>query len=101
MLHPLDLLVLVGYAIIVISLGWIAHRRQSTTDDYFLGGRRLPWIVVGASILATAFSASSLLGGPGEAFAHGLLWLQLQIGDLIAVALVVWLFIPALRGRWW
>jgi len=98
-LHPLDLLVLVGYAIIVISLGWIAHRRQSTTDDYFLGGRRLPWIVVGASILATAFSASSLLGGPGEAFAHGLLWLQLQLGDLIAVALVVWLFIPALRGR--
>ena len=99
MLHPLDLLVLVGYAIIVVILGWIAHRRQSTTEDYFLGGRKLPWIVVGASILATAFSASSLLGGPGEAFTHGLLWLQLQIGDLIAVALVVWLFIPALRGR--
>jgi SSS family solute:Na+ symporter len=99
LLHPLDLLVLIGYAITVVSLGWIAHRRQSTTEDYFLGGRQLPWIVVGASILATAFSASSLLGGPGEAFAYGLLWLQLQIGDLIAVALVVWLFIPALRGR--
>lgn len=99
MLHPLDLLILVGYVIIVVSLGWIAHRRQSTMDDYFLGGRRLPWIVVGTSILATAFSASSLLGGPGEAFTHGLLWLQLQIGDLIAVALVVWLFIPALRSR--
>jgi SSS family solute:Na+ symporter len=98
-MHPLDLLVLTGYVVVVISLGWIAHRRQSTTDDYFLGGRKLPWIVVGTSILATAFSASSLLGGPGEAFTHGLLWLQLQIGDLIAVALVVWLFIPALRGR--
>jgi SSS family solute:Na+ symporter len=99
MLHAVDLLVLGGYVLVVISLGWIAHRRQSSTDDFFLGGRRLPWIVVGASILATAFSASSLLGGPGEAFHHGLLWLQLQVGDLIAIAIVVWLFVPALRGR--
>jgi SSS family solute:Na+ symporter len=99
MLHPVDFLVLAGYVIVVIILGLIAHRRQSSTDDFFLGGRRLPWIVVGVSILATAFSASSLLGGPGEAFHHGLLWLQLQIGDLIAIAIVVWLFVPALRGR--
>lgn len=99
MLHVADLLVLVGYAVTVLILGWIAHRRQSSTDDYFLGGRRLPWIIVGASILATAFSASSLLGGPGEAFHHGLLWLQLQIGDLLAVAIVVRFFVPALRGR--
>lgn len=99
MLHPVDLLVLVGYAVVVVSLGWIAHRRQSSTVDYFLGGRRLPWVVVGASILATAFSASSLLGGPGEAFHHGLLWLQLQVGDLLAVIIVVRFFVPALRGR--
>jgi SSS family solute:Na+ symporter len=99
MLHPADFVVLIGYAVVVVGLGWIAHRRQHSTADYFLGGRRLPWIVVGASILATAFSASSLLGGPGEAFHHGLLWLQLQIGDLIAVAVVVRFFVPALRGR--
>lgn len=99
MLQVVDFLVLAGYVLVVVSLGWIAHRRQSSTDDYFLGGRQLPWIVVGASILATAFSATSLLGGPGEAFHHGLLWLQLQIGDLIAIAIVVWLFVPALRGR--
>jgi SSS family solute:Na+ symporter len=99
MLHPVDLLVLMIYAALVLILGWIAHRRQSSTVDYFLGGRRLPWIVVGASILATAFSASSLLGGPGESFHHGFLWLQLQIGDLLAVAIVVHFFVPALRGR--
>lgn len=99
MLHPLDLLILVAYAAVVLILGWIAHRRQSTTADYFLGGRQLPWFVVGASILATAFSASSLLGGPGEAFHHGLLWVQLQIGDLIAIALVIRFFVPALRGQ--
>ena len=42
MLHAVDLIVLGGYVLVVVSLGWIAHRRQSSTDDFFLGGRRLP-----------------------------------------------------------
>jgi SSS family solute:Na+ symporter len=98
-LQPLDLWILGLYSVTVLSLGWIASRRQSNATDYFLGGRQLPWFVVGLSILATAFSATSLLGGPGEAFGHGLLWIQLQLGDLLAVAIVIGLFIPALRGR--
>jgi solute:Na+ symporter, SSS family len=98
-LHPLDLSVLVIYVLVVVVLGWFAQRRQHGRDDYFLGGRALPWPLVGVSILATAFSATSLLGGPGEAFTHGLLWLQLQLGDLIAIALVTWLLVPALRSK--
>lgn len=90
----LDVFVVAIYAGAVIGLGLIASRRQHTTSDYFLGGRRLPWPLVGASILATAFSAASLLGGPGEAFGHGLLWMQLQVGDLLAIAVVCWLFLP-------
>ncbi len=93
-LETLDVFVVVSYAAAVIGLGWIAARRQKGTTDFFLGGRRLPWPLVGASILATAFSAASLLGGPGEAFGHGLLWLQLQAGDLLAILLVCWLFLP-------
>ena len=98
-LHPVDVAVLVGYVAVVVGIGILAERRQRNRDDFFLGGRALPWPLVGVSILATAFSATSLLGGPGGAFTHGLLWLQLQIGDLLGVALVVWLLVPALRGK--
>jgi SSS family solute:Na+ symporter len=97
-LHALDWLVVTGYALIVVVLGTLAHRRQRDTDEYFVGGRDLPWFLVGASILATAFSATSLLGGPGEAYRHGLLWLQLQIGDGLAILVVALLFIPFFRG---
>ncbi len=97
-LHLLDWLVLALYAAIVVALGAMARRRQSNTTEYFLGGRDLPWFLVGASILATAFSAASLLGGPGEAFENGLLWLQLQIGDGLAFFVVAFLFIPFYRG---
>jgi SSS family solute:Na+ symporter len=90
--------VVAAYAAVVIGLGLVAGRRQRGTGDFFLGGRGLPWPLVGVSILATAFSAASLLGGPGEAYEHGLLWLQLQIGDLLAILVVCWLFIPFFRG---
>jgi SSS family solute:Na+ symporter len=98
-LHPLDIVVLLAYVGVVVAIGVITQRRQHGRDDFFLGGRSLPWPLVGVSILATAFSATSLLGGPGEAFSHGLLWLQLQLGDLLGVALVVLLLVPALRGK--
>lgn len=98
-LHPADAAVLIGYIGVVVGLGWWAQRRQKSRDDFFLGGRRLAWPLVGVSILATAFSATSLLGGPGEAFSFGMLWLQLQLGDLLAIVLVVLFFVPALRGR--
>ncbi|MGD8397010.1 MAG: sodium/solute symporter, partial [Candidatus Eiseniibacteriota bacterium] len=97
-LHAADWAVLALYAAVVVGLGILARHRQRDTDEFFLGGRDLPWLLVGASILATAFSATSLLGGPGEAFGHGLLWLQLQLGDLLAILVVAVLFIPFFRG---
>jgi SSS family solute:Na+ symporter len=93
-----DWAVVAGYAAAVVGLGALAGRRQRDTGDFFLGGRSLPWPLVGASILATAFSAASLLGGPGEAYQHGLLWLQLQVGDLLAILVVCGIFIPSFRG---
>lgn len=97
-MQTLDWLLLTLYGVAVLALGYAARHRQRDSEEFLLGGRRLPWPLVGVSILATAFSAASLLGGPGEAFAHGMLWMQLQLGDLLAIIIVIWLFLPYLRG---
>jgi SSS family solute:Na+ symporter len=97
-MQTLDWLLLGLYALAVVALGFAARHRQRDSEEFLLGGRALPWPLVGVSILATAFSAASLLGGPGEAFAHGMLWMQLQIGDLLAILIVIWIFLPFLRG---
>ncbi|MBL4889306.1 MAG: sodium/solute symporter [Candidatus Lindowbacteria bacterium] len=93
-MEPLDWAVVGTYALIVIGLGVMATRKQKNTDEYFRGSRALPWWAIGISIIATAFSAASLLGGPGEGYSHGFLWLQLQLGDLLGYALVCAFFIP-------
>ena len=82
------------YALIMLAIGIAASRKQNNTDEYFRGSRQLPWWAIGFSIIATSFSAASLLGGPGEGFNFGLLYLQLQAGDLLGYVLVILLFLP-------
>jgi SSS family solute:Na+ symporter len=93
-MHALDWGVLALYGAVVLAIGWRGMRKKGGTNEYFRAGRRLPWWAVGLSIIATAFSAASLLGGPGEGFGHGFLWLQLQLGDLLGYALVCSIMIP-------
>jgi SSS family solute:Na+ symporter len=90
----IDWAIIAIYAMVVIGIGIAASRKQSNTDEYFRGARQLPWWAIGFSIIATSFSAASLLGGPGEGYTHGFLYLQLQLGDLIGYGLVICLFLP-------
>jgi len=93
-LEPLDWIVIATYGAAVIGIGAWANRRQKTTEDYFLGGRRMRWWAVGVSLIATSFSSAALIGGTGEGFANGMGYLQLQLGDLLAIALAVTIFLP-------
>ncbi len=93
-MNIVDWIIVFVYAMIVIAIGVFASRKQNNTDEYFRGSRQLPWWAIGFSIIATSFSAASLLGGPGEGYNHGFLYLQLQLGDLIGYGLVILFFVP-------
>ena len=82
-LGTLDWTVIAVYGLIVIAIGAWANRRQRTTEDYFLGGRRMRWWAIGVSLVATSFSSAALIGGTGEGFTRGMGYLQLQLGDLL------------------
>ena len=93
-MSAIDWAIVAIYGVVLIVIGVAASRRQSTTDEYFRGSRQLPWWAIGFSIIATSFSAASLLGGPGQGYNNGLLYLQLQFGDLLGYGLVIALFLP-------
>ncbi len=97
-MSAIDWAIVAAYGIILISIGIAASRKQSTTDEYFRGSRQLPWWAIGLSLIATSFSAASLLGGPGQGYNNGLLYLQTQIGDLIGFGLVIAIFLPFFVG---
>ncbi|NET50523.1 MAG: sodium:solute symporter [Merismopedia sp. SIO2A8] len=90
----IDWAIVAVYALIVVAIGVMASRRQTNTEEYFRGSRQLPWWAIGFSIIATSFSAASLLGGPGQGYSNGFLYLQLQLGDLVGYGLVIALLLP-------
>lgn len=93
-MHFLDWTVLAIYVAVVVGIGVWANRLQTDTEAYFVGNRNVRWWATGLSIIATSFSAASILGMPGYAYTADLWYLQYQFGDFLAAAAVAALFIP-------
>lgn len=90
----LDSFVLFAYFAAIIGIGLAASRHQTSLDDYALGGRKMPWWAVLASILAAEISAATFLGAPGEGYAlRNFTYAQLALGTILARIFVSWIFI--------
>src|SRR5216110_3798947 len=90
----IDSAVLLFYFVLIISIGLYMGRKEDNLADFALGGRRMPWWAVLASIIAAETSAGTFLGTPGEGFAlRNYTYLQLAIGTILARILVSYIFI--------
>ncbi|CAN5818275.1 hypothetical protein BH23PLA1_BH23PLA1_20960 [soil metagenome] len=71
-LQVADYVVMFVYMGALLCVGIYLARRQKTSEAFFVGGRRMPWALVGISMLATLMSTLTYLGSPGEVIQHGL-----------------------------
>ena len=93
-MHFLDWIVLGLYIVVIVGIGVWANKKQTDTEAYFVGNRGVKWWAAGLSIIATSFSAASILGVPGYAYADDMWYLQYSLGDIFAAVVVAFLFIP-------
>src|SRR5436305_5102829 len=90
----IDSFVLLSYFTIIIFIGLRMGRKEDSLHDFALGGRRIPWWAVLASIVAAETSAATFFGTPGEGFAlRNYTYVQLALGTIIARILVSYIFI--------
>jgi len=94
MLRPLDLVVIVVYLIVIAAFGIYMGGKQSSTKDYYLGDRKLPWWAVCLSVVATESSALTVISVPAVAYLGSFTYLQLAIGYLIGRILVAFVLLP-------
>jgi len=99
MLTTLDYLVIAVYLAAVTYFGIRIAGRQTSTDDYFLGSRDLPWWVVCFSIVATETSTLTIIGLPAVAYGGTLTFLQLTIGYLLGRTIVSLVLLPRYYER--
>ena len=60
----LDWTIVIIYMIFMIGLSVFLGRGQTNQEDYYLGGRNLPWWGVAISTMATQTSAVSFMSTP-------------------------------------
>src|SRR2546430_3715882 len=90
----IDSAVLLLYFFVIIFIGLYMGRKEDNLADFALGGRRIPWWAVLASIIAAETSAGTFFGTPGEGFAlRNYTYIQLAFGTILARILVSYIFI--------
>jgi solute:Na+ symporter, SSS family len=61
-LHTIDLAIIVVYFFTVIAAGlWVSRRGAKDLDSYFLGGKKLPWYLLGVSDASGMFDISGTM----------------------------------------
>src|SRR6202012_2164302 len=70
-LSTIDIVVMVIYLAAIVGWGFW-HGSRSSAEGYFLGGRGMPWLVVGLSMFSTLVSRPALVGWAGDAYSTGI-----------------------------
>lgn len=96
-LHWIDYAVVGCYLTVIVYLGVYFSRKQTSTDEYFAGGRAIPAWAIGLSLLATLISSVTFLAYPGEGFNGN--WIRLVQGLAVPLVLIciVWFIVPMYR----
>ncbi|MBI4559047.1 MAG: sodium/solute symporter [Candidatus Hydrogenedentes bacterium] len=92
-----DYVVLLLYFAGVILIGVYIAPREKSTEDFFLGGRRVPWWAVGLSIFGTSLSSITYLSIPAKAYATDWVFILVNLGILLMAPCVVWFYLPHYR----
>lgn len=72
-LNTIDLLIIVSYLITIVIIGIVLRKRaQRSKDDYLLGGKSIPWYMLGLSNASGMFDISGTIWLVTLMFVYGL-----------------------------
>ncbi|MBI0399545.1 sodium:solute symporter family transporter [Cyclobacterium marinum] len=78
-------LTLGAYLACMLGIGFYFSKRENTTTEYFLAGKRIPWWAAGLSIYGTQLSAITFMAIPVIVYATN--W-RLAVGSFMILAIV-------------
>jgi len=97
-LGGLDYILIVVYFALNLGIGWwCSRRRQSTSQDFFLGGGRISWWAVAVSYFATVTSSISFMALPAATFTGDWTVFGSSPAQSLAGILVGFAFVSVLR----
>lgn len=95
----LNWVVLIGYLIALMLIGWWCSKKETSSETFFLGGRRIPWWAAGLSLFSTLLSAITYLAIPARAYATDWTLLPVNLCVVLIAPLIAFKYLPVLRRK--
>lgn len=91
-----DIAVVALYFVLVLFIGFLAmwKANRSTVSGYFLAGRSMTWMVIGASLFVSNIGSEHFIGLAGSGAASGFAVGAWEFNALLLLQLLGWVFIP-------
>jgi len=71
-LHTIDIIIIIAYLVVTIFIGfWISKKAKKNLDSYFLGGKSIPWYMLGLSNASGQFDISGTMTMVAWLFVYG------------------------------
>lgn len=93
----IDYAVVAAYLLGMVVMGWFFMRREASSDDYFRGGRSIPWWASGMSLFATGASAISLMAMPAKSYSTDWGYFTVSILTVLVLPISLFLLAPIIR----
>ncbi|KAF6018211.1 SLC5A9 [Bugula neritina] len=94
-LVPWDFVVIAAYFVAIIGVGiWSSCRNRGSTKGYFLAGRSMHWIPVGASLFASNIGSGHFVGLAGSGASAGIGVAIFELSAAFVLLLLGWVFVP-------
>ncbi|XP_055965243.1 sodium/myo-inositol cotransporter [Sorex fumeus] len=95
-LETADIAIVALYFILVMGIGFFAmwKSNRSTVSGYFLAGRSMTWVAIGASLFVSNIGSEHFIGLAGSGAASGFAVGAWEFNALLLLQLLGWVFIP-------
>lgn len=93
----LDYLIFGVYLLMLAWIGFYFSKHGNSTNDFFLGGQRIPFWAAGISIMATQISSVGFMAIPAKVYATNWTYFAGVVTWFVVVPVVIAAFIPFFR----
>src|SRR6186997_1086354 len=94
-MSTIDYAVFFLYMVATLVLGFMAGRMaRRRPSDYFLGEKKLPWYVVGTSMVASDISSETFIANVGIAYQYGMVVATQGWNSWINYSVFLFIFLP-------
>lgn len=95
-MHAWTLLSFFAFTAFAAFLTWLITRKdeRSSSDGFFLGGRKLTFPIIAGSLLLTNLSTEQMVGLNGAAFNDGLSVMAWEVVAVLALVMMALFFLP-------